>query len=99
MGTMAPKKKAAEKAEVEAPYFGPPRNKNAAGQEDVDYIFGVAHIYASYNDTFVHVTDMSGRETVCRITGGMQVKSDRDESSPYAAMQAGQHACTRCKEL
>lgn len=24
-------------------------------------VFGVAHIYASFNDTFVHVTDLSGR--------------------------------------
>ncbi|VDO32535.1 unnamed protein product [Brugia timori] len=23
-------------------------------------IFGVAHIFASFNDTFVHVTDLSG---------------------------------------
>ena len=37
-------------------------------------------------DTFVHVTDISGRETISRVTGGMKVKADRDESSPYAAM-------------
>lgn len=33
-------------------------------------VFGVAHIYASFNDTFVHVTDLSGRETIARVTGG-----------------------------
>ncbi|MCI36786.1 40S ribosomal protein S14-2-like, partial [Trifolium medium] len=27
-------------------------------------------------------------ETLVRITGGMKVKADRDESSPYAAMLA-----------
>ena len=48
--------------------------------------FGVAHIFASFNDTFVHVTDISGRETIVRVTGGMKVKADRDEASPYAAM-------------
>jgi len=37
-------------------------------------VFGVAHIYASFNDTFVHVTDLSGKETVIRVTGGMKVK-------------------------
>lgn len=47
---------------------------------------GVAHIFASFNDTFVHVTDLSGKETIVRVTGGMKVKADRDESSPYAAM-------------
>jgi len=29
-------------------------------------------------------------ETLCRVTGGMKVKADRDESSPYAAMLAAQ---------
>merc|ERR1719506_1193224 len=61
--------------------------------------FGEAHIYASFNDTFVHVTDLSGKETIVRITGGMKVKADRDESSPYAAMLAAQDVAVRCKEL
>ncbi|KAG4303430.1 hypothetical protein PCK1_000394 [Pneumocystis canis] len=64
-----------------------------------ELIFGVAHIYASFNDTFVHVTDLSGRETIARVTGGMKVKADRDESSPYAAMLAAQDVAARCKEL
>uniref|UniRef100_A0A2K6QBW0 Small ribosomal subunit protein uS11 n=1 Tax=Rhinopithecus roxellana TaxID=61622 RepID=A0A2K6QBW0_RHIRO len=33
-------------------------------------VFGVCHIFASFNDTFVHVMDLS----------------DRDESSPYAML-------------
>lgn len=39
------------------------------------------------------------RETICRVTGGMKVKADRDESSPYAAMLAAQDVAQRCKEL
>jgi small subunit ribosomal protein S14e len=62
-------------------------------------VFAVAHIYASFNDTFVHVTDLSGRETLIRVTGGMKVKTDRDESSPYAAMLAAQDCAERCKQL
>merc|ERR1712126_159668 len=62
-------------------------------------VFGVAHIYASFNDTFVHVTDVSGRETICRVTGGMKAKADRDEASPYAAMLAAQDVAERCKVL
>ena len=41
----------------------------------------------------------SGRETITRVTGGMKVKADRDESSPYAAMLAAQDVAIRCKEL
>ncbi|THG02261.1 hypothetical protein TEA_018280 [Camellia sinensis var. sinensis] len=66
---------------------------------DGEIVFGVAHIFASFNDTFIHVTDLSGRETLVRITGGMKVKADRDESSPYAAMLAAQDVSQRCKEL
>merc|ERR1712144_29704 len=62
-------------------------------------VFAVCHIYASHGDTFVHVTDLSGRETISRVTGGMKVKADRDESSPYAAMLAAQDVAVRCKEL
>jgi len=64
-----------------------------------EIVFGVAHIFASFNDTFVHVTDISGRETLIRVTGGMKVKADRDESSPYAAMLAAGDVANRCKEL
>merc|ERR1712004_473229 len=66
---------------------------------DGENVFGVAHIYASFNDTFIHITDLSGKETMVRVTGGMKVKADRDESSPYAAMLAAQDVAARCKEL
>jgi len=56
-------------------------------------------LFASFNDTFIHVTDLSGRETYARITGGMKVKSDREESSPYAAMMASADVFTRLKAL
>jgi len=64
-----------------------------------EIIMAVCHIYASFNDTFVHVTDPSGRETIVKVTGGMKVKADRDEASPYAAMLAAQDVAIKCKEL
>nr|3J0L_K Chain K, Ribosomal protein S14 [Oryctolagus cuniculus]3J0O_K Chain K, Ribosomal protein S14 [Oryctolagus cuniculus] len=73
--------------------YGPP---NVGANENV---FGVCHIMATWNDTFIHVTDLSGRETLVRVTGGMKVKADREESSPYAAMQAAIDVVNRCKEL
>uniref|UniRef100_A0A8C2M1R2 Small ribosomal subunit protein uS11 n=1 Tax=Cricetulus griseus TaxID=10029 RepID=A0A8C2M1R2_CRIGR len=62
-------------------------------------VFGVCHIFASFNDTFVHVTDLSGKETICQVIGRMKVKADRDDFSPYAAMLAAQGVAQRCKEL
>lgn len=54
--------------------------------------WGVAHIYSSFNNTIIHITDLTGAETVARCSGGMIVKADREESSPYAAMQAATRA-------
>jgi len=59
------------------------------GAPDQDNVFGVCHIKATFNNTFIHVTDLSGRETYARITGGMKVKADREESSPYAGKILG----------
>ncbi len=53
-----------------------------------DLRWGVAHIYASYNNTIIHVTDITGTETIGIVSGGQVVKSDRLESSPTAAMTA-----------
>ena len=64
-----------------------------------ELVWGVAHIYASANDTFIHVTDLSGRETLSRITGGMKVKADRDEPSPYAAMLAAMDVSQRLQQI
>ncbi len=50
--------------------------------------WGLAHIYSSYNNTIIHVTDITGTETLARSSGGQVVKSDRLESSPTAAMLA-----------
>ena len=50
---MAPKRGKQQKEEVQVS-LGPQVREG----EDV---FGVAHIFASFNDTFVHVTDLSGK--------------------------------------
>ena len=60
--------------------------------------WGVAHIYSSFNNTIIHITDLTGAETVSRWTGGMIVKADREESSPYAAMQAAARAAEEAME-
>lgn len=60
--------------------------------------WGVAHVYASFNNTIVHVTDSTGAETVAQYSGGMVVKSDREESSPYAAMKAADRAAEEAKD-
>ncbi len=55
-------------------------------------LWGVAHIYSSLNNTIVHITDLTGAETIALTSGGMFVKADRYEGSPYAAMMAAKKA-------
>ncbi|RLE39060.1 30S ribosomal protein S11 [Candidatus Woesearchaeota archaeon] len=54
--------------------------------------WGIAHIYSSYNNTIITITDITGTETIARTSGGQMVKSDRMEASPTAAMAAAKKA-------
>ena len=63
-----------------------------------DNPIAIAHIFSSYNDTIITITDITGAETLARQSGGMVVKSQRDESSPYAAMQAAFRAARMVKD-
>lgn len=60
--------------------------------------WGIAHIYSSYNNTIILITDITGSETIARTSGGQVVKSDRMESSPTAAMSAAKKAAEIAKE-
>ena len=60
--------------------------------------WGIAHIYASYNNTIIHVTDITGTETIAMSSGGQVVKADRLESSPTAAMMAAKKVAEMVKD-
>jgi small subunit ribosomal protein S11 len=59
---------------------------------------GIAHIFASYNNIHITVTDVTGAETIAKATGGMVVKAARDESSPYAAMKCADQVAAIIRE-
>ena len=60
--------------------------------------WGIAHIYSSYNNTIIHITDITGSESIAKASGGMVVKAHRLESSPTAAMSAAKIAAENAKE-
>src|SRR2546422_9160361 len=60
--------------------------------------WGIAHIYSSFNNTMVHITDLTGAETISRSAGGQHVKADRLQGTPYAAMQAAAAAAKTAKD-
>lgn len=45
----------------------------------------IVNIYTSFNNTIVHVTDMSGK-TLTKVTGGMVTKHGRLKANPTIAM-------------
>jgi small subunit ribosomal protein S11 len=55
--------------------------------ESQDDKWGIAHVYSSFNNTLITITDQTGAETLAKSSGGTVVKQNRDEASPYAAMQ------------
>lgn len=59
--------------------------------------WGILHIYSSYNNTHLHVTDITGSETVAKVTGGMVTKSDRLKATPNVAMVAAKQLSEACK--
>ncbi len=54
--------------------------------------WGIAHIYSSSNNTIIHITDMTGAETISRVSGGMTTNRAKDKGMPFPAMKAAQKA-------
>ncbi len=65
--------------------------------EQPQFKWAVAHIFSSFNNTIITVTDLTGAETLAKTSGGMVVKQDRNESSPYAAMQMAANVAEQIK--
>ena len=74
---------AKEEAKSEAKVESKPEAKKVQVEK-----WGIVHIFSSYNNTIIHMTDLTGAETVAISSGGVHVNADRYESSPFAAMKA-----------
>jgi small subunit ribosomal protein S11 len=59
--------------------------------------WGIAHVHASFNNTLITITDQTGAETIAKSSGGSVVKQNRDEASPYAAMQMAETVAEEVK--
>jgi len=58
----------------------------------------VINIYTSFNNTIVHVTDMSGK-TISKVTGGMVTKHDRLKANPTIGMFIAKRISEEIKDL
>lgn len=61
-------------------------------------IEAVVNIYTSFNNTIVHVTDMSG-QTLTKVSGGMVTKHGRLKANPTIGMFIAKRISEKLKEL
>ena len=59
---------------------------------------GIVHIYASHNNTLMLLTDIAGAETIAKCTGGIVVKAQHKEGTPYAAMKIAETVAAKAME-
>ncbi|MDD5416576.1 MAG: 30S ribosomal protein S11 [Candidatus Aenigmarchaeota archaeon] len=52
----------------------------------------MAHIFSSTKNTIIHITDITGSETISRVTAGMMTSNAREGGDPYPALLAAQKA-------
>lgn len=57
--------------------------------------WGIANIYSSTNNTIIHITDLTGAETIALSSGGMVTDRDMDKGKPFTAMVAARKAAER----
>lgn len=58
----------------------------------------IVNIYTSFNNTIVHVTDMSGK-TITKVTGGMVTKHSRLKANPTIAMFISKRISEEIKDM
>ena len=83
------KESTTENVQEKAQTFDKPRRKER---------WGVAYIYSSFNNTFLHITDITGSETIILVSGGHVVRQGRLESGPAAAIKIVKKAADAAKE-
>ncbi|MBD3261127.1 MAG: 30S ribosomal protein S11 [Candidatus Altiarchaeales archaeon] len=100
--TAKPKKEGKTKAEPKTGKVEEGKTKEDAEKEAPSKkkknLWGILNLYSSKNNTILHVTDITGAETIALKSGGQMVKSQREESSPYAAMMAARELVEKIGE-
>jgi small subunit ribosomal protein S11 len=87
-----------EKPEARRRPERPRRFERPAPRQDIfTGKWGIAHIFSSSNNTIVHITDITGSETLARISGGMVTNRDKDKGMPFPAMLAARKAAEEAR--
>ena len=86
-------KEAKKEAKKETKTSKTPRSPRKAkperreGRKD-DQRWGVANIFSTSNNTMIHITDITGAETISIYSGGMMTDRDREQGKPFLDFQS-----------
>ena len=58
---------------------------------------GIANIYSSANNTIIHITDITGAETIGISSGGQVSDRDMNKGKPFTAMKAVRKVVEKAK--
>jgi len=72
-----------------------PETKKKVKRTVVD---GVVHVYATFNNTIITITDRQGNTLAWATSGGSGFRGSR-KSTPFAAQVAAERAGTRAKDF
>jgi len=81
----------------EAPKEGEKTAPKTRGKKKLASTQGIAHIFATFNNTIVTITDRSG-STICWSTAGSSGYHGSRKSTPYAAQIAAMNAAKKALE-
>ena len=59
--------------------------------------WGIAHIFSSVNNTIIHITDITGSETIAIASGGQVSDKDMNKGKPFTAMKAARKAADKAQ--
>jgi len=68
------------------------RGRSSPQVEQSKSKWGIANIFSTANNTIVHITDITGAETIARYSAGMMTDKGREGGMPFPAMQAARKA-------
>ncbi len=60
--------------------------------------WGLVNIFSSNNNIIIHITDVTGSETIARFSGGMMGVRDHQKGQAFAGMQAARRAAEKAKD-
>ena len=50
----------------------------------------ILHIFTTHNNVLITATDLTGAETICKVSGGMVTKGRHDAGSGFASARAAE---------